>query len=66
MAEEGKRLMMRVLSGLLVLPYVSLVTEKSLALEQFSNALGFRIEVSLHSQLDTQLHAQSCMLSSGF
>jgi hypothetical protein len=30
---------------LLVLPYVSLVAEKSLALEQFTTALGFRTEV---------------------
>lgn len=31
-------------TGLLVLPYVSLVAEKSLALEQFTTALGFRTE----------------------
>ncbi|ELR22203.1 helicase domain containing protein [Acanthamoeba castellanii str. Neff] len=34
-------------TGLLVLPYVSLVAEKSLALEQFTTALGFRTEVGV-------------------
>jgi hypothetical protein len=43
-----------------VLPYVSLVAEKSQALEQFTTALGFRTEVQrthTHTRTRTRTHA---------